>query len=46
MAKHKLIKPAAKEAGKPDLSKSMNVTELKTAVTWLFEYFNLGAVKK
>ena len=41
MAKHKLIKPADKETGKPDMSQSMNVSELKAAVKWLMEYVGL-----
>jgi hypothetical protein len=41
MTKHKLIKPSNKETGKPDMTKAMNVSELKLAVAWLFKYLGL-----
>jgi hypothetical protein len=43
MAKHKIIDPKDKHIGKPDLSKTMNVSELKEAVKWLFEYLRVSA---
>lgn len=46
MAKHKVIDPRTKEIGKPDLSKNMNVSELKAAVAWLFEYLGIKKVTK
>lgn len=41
MTKHKVIDPKTKQTGKPDMDKNMNVTELKAAVKWLFEYLGI-----
>ena len=40
-AKHKVIDPKDKLAGMPDMKKNMNLTELKAAVVWLFEYLGI-----
>jgi len=42
MATHKLIKPADKEAGKPDMTKPMSSSEVKDALAWLFQYIGLA----
>lgn len=42
MAKHKLIKPEDKEAGKPDMSKNMSSAEVKDALAWLYQYLGLS----
>jgi len=41
-AKHKLVKKADKETGKPDTAKSMSSAEVKDAVVWLFKYLGLS----
>lgn len=41
-AKHKLVKKADKETGKPDMSKNMSSAEVKNAVAWLFKYLGIA----